>query len=87
MKEKLLPIINWNKCDSDEVCVNVCVHGAMGITILTEEQFSTLSIIGKLKTKVHGKKKATLINPELCTGCGDCVKNCHEKAIKLLKRI
>jgi NAD-dependent dihydropyrimidine dehydrogenase PreA subunit len=39
--------------------------------------------LGKLKTKVHGRKKAFVAQPGACHACGLCVTACPEKAITL----
>jgi NAD-dependent dihydropyrimidine dehydrogenase PreA subunit len=79
---KLIPVINLNKCQSDGKCVNSCTSQALGMKEITEFEFSHLSIIGKLKTRFHGREKAMVLYPENCIGCGKCAKICPEKAIK-----
>jgi NAD-dependent dihydropyrimidine dehydrogenase PreA subunit len=41
----------------------------------------------RIKSFVHGHKKAFVIAPEQCHACGLCVKACPEKAIKLVRFI
>jgi 4Fe-4S ferredoxin len=50
-----------------------------------QADFKALSFIGKIKTRVHGNKKAYVVQPDLCHACGLCVTACPEKAIKLKK--
>lgn len=80
-----IPIINLNKCESDGSCVNVCPKNVLAMKDISNEEYNGLSFIGKLKTKAHGKIKAYAINPDECRACGECVKICPEKAIKLHK--
>ena len=79
------PIINLDKCESDGHCISVCPNDVLIPKDLSEAEYKTLSFIGKLKTKAHGRKKAVVINPNDCIACGECVKICPEKAIKLTK--
>ncbi len=84
---KIMPFVDFNKCEAKGPCVEVCPFDVFEMQKISEDEFSKLSFIGKLKTKVHGMDKAVVINPELCHGCGLCVKVCPEKAIKLTKQI
>ena len=82
---KLIPVINLNTCEGKGPCIEVCPYDVFEMKPITEEQYSGLSWIGKLKTKVHGREKAFVVNAELCHACGLCVTACPEKAIKLKK--
>lgn len=82
---KLVPIINWNRCESDEICVKACPSAVLEMNKISDEEYSNLSFGGKLKTRFHGKEKAMVANPDNCIGCGKCVKVCPENAIKLIK--
>ena len=44
-----------------------------------------MSLIGKLKARVHGNRQAFVVHAEACHACGLCVTACPEKAIKLVK--
>ena len=79
------PIINLGKCESDGRCVEVCPNDVLTMRDISDTEYNTLSFIGKLKTKAHGRKKAMVLNPNDCIACGECVKICPEKAIKLQK--
>lgn len=54
---------------------------------MTSEENSRLTLKGKLKTLVHGKLKASVLNPDACQACGDCMRVCPENAIKLEQKI
>lgn len=82
---KLMPVINFNSCEGKGPCIDVCPYDIFEMKVITDEQYNELSLIGKLKTKVHGRKKAFVINGDLCHSCGLCVTACPEKAIKLQK--
>lgn len=80
-----IPKINWNKCESDGICVEKCPHDVLEMIEITQSQYSELSFFGKLRIKAHGKRKAASVNPENCQVCGICVKVCPHKAIKLVQ--
>jgi 4Fe-4S ferredoxin len=82
---KLIPIINFNSCEGKGPCIEVCPYDVFEMNKITDEQYKSLSLVGKLKTKVHGREKAFVVNGELCHACGLCVTACPEKAIKLQK--
>ncbi len=81
---KLMPIVDFNKCEAKSPCVEVCPYNVFEIQKITSEQFAELSFLGKIKTVVHGKEKAIIINADECHSCGLCVVACPEKAIKLV---
>ncbi len=79
-----IPEINISKCESDGACVKRCPQSALEMKEISQTQYAQLSLIGKLRTKVHGRNKAFLTNAAECIGCGICVRVCPEKAIKLI---
>ena len=42
------------------------------------------SVLGKLKSVVHGRKTAYTPRASACQACGLCVVSCPEKAIQLV---
>ena len=82
---RLVPLIDLNKCEGKTPCVPICPYGVLDIRQITDEQYQKLSFFGKLKTFVHGKKKAFVVKPDACHACGLCVTACPERAIKLVK--
>ena len=81
------PVIDLNKCESDGRCVKVCPKEVLIMKEMTSEENSRLTLKGKLKTLVHGKLKASVLNPDACQACGDCMRVCPENAIKLEQKI
>ena len=81
----IMPVVDYNRCEAKGPCIEVCPYDVFEIKKISDEEFSELSFIGKLKTRVHGREKAVVINPETCHSCGFCVTACPEKAIKLTK--
>jgi ferredoxin len=46
--------------------------------------FSQLSLIGKLKSRMHGMQSAYTPRADACQACGLCVVACPEEAIQLV---
>lgn len=67
-------------CDGCGVCVDVCPFSAIDMITLNDKEVKKLPFTGRLKVMFKGSDKA-LINQDLCTACGLCMKQCHEFAI------
>lgn len=67
-------------CDGCKGCVDTCPHSALFLKALTDDEVKKLPFKGRLKVMIKGNIKA-YINQDLCTGCGQCMKQCHEFAI------
>jgi len=80
---QLMPVVDFNACEAKGPCIEVCPYDVFEMKTISQEEFKTLSFIGKLKTRVHGNKKAYVVKPDMCHACGLCVTACPEKAIKL----
>ena len=78
-------IIDESSCDGCGDCIETCPHSAIHIKTLSEEEIKKLPFKSRLKVKIKGANKAT-INPEICTACGKCMKQCHEFAIHKVKQ-
>lgn len=75
--------INKNSCEGCGKCIIACKNKVLEIHELTNPEFSQLSLKGKIKTWVKGRKKAYVKNTHSCTFCGNCKKSCHESAIRI----
>ncbi len=73
-------IVDEISCDGCGSCVESCPHSAIQIKTLSEEEIKKLPFRGRLKVMAKGPNKAH-INPDICTACGFCMKQCHEFAI------
>lgn len=78
-------LVDESSCDACGNCIEICPHSAIHIKKLTTEEVKNLSFKGRLKVKIKGSNKAH-INPDLCTACGLCMKQCHEFAIHKVKK-
>ncbi|HEX2916821.1 MAG TPA: 4Fe-4S dicluster domain-containing protein [Chloroflexia bacterium] len=79
------PVIDRNRCEGKESCVEVCPYNVFEIRKLEGAERQQLSLVGKIKLMAHGGKQAFAVRAEDCHSCGLCVKACPEKAIKLAK--
>jgi NAD-dependent dihydropyrimidine dehydrogenase PreA subunit len=80
---RMIPVIDRNRCEAKQDCVEVCPYDVFEIRQLTAEERGGLSLIGKLKLFVHGGKQAFAVHADQCHGCGLCVTACPERAIRL----
>jgi NAD-dependent dihydropyrimidine dehydrogenase PreA subunit len=84
MENKLMPIIDWNRCDGCGKCAENCPAGVLEIRKLPETDYKGLKWYGKLNAKLKGMRKTHIIDETQCTECGLCVENCHEQALDRL---
>ena len=80
-----LPVVDRNKCEGKKDCVEVCPYDVFEVRTISDGEFAALSLLGKLKSRVHGKQTAYTPNAPDCRACGLCVSACPEKAIKLVR--
>lgn len=76
-------VVDELSCDGCGACVIICPHSAITTKILTDEEIRKLPFKGRLKVKIKGSVKV-FVNPDLCSACGLCMKQCHEFAIHKL---
>ncbi len=77
--------VNASSCDGCGKCVEVCPQSAIELKSLSPVEVKSLSFKGRLKVWIKGKQKAS-INPDLCTSCGLCMKQCHEFALHKVEK-
>jgi NAD-dependent dihydropyrimidine dehydrogenase PreA subunit len=81
--ERVIPVVNFNRCGGIGTCTHVCVQNVFRIKRISVEQFGQLSFVGKIKTLFSDNRKAFVDRPEACLNCGLCAEACPEKAITL----
>jgi 4Fe-4S ferredoxin len=81
----LAPVIDRNRCEGKVDCVRVCPYDVFELGVLSREERSQLTLLGKLKAFGHGGRQAFAVRSAACHGCGLCVAACPEKAIRLLR--
>ena len=83
--ELLRPQIDRNKCEGKSACVDVCPYDVFEVRVIDAADKQQLSLLGRIKSRVHGGKTAYTPRAADCHACGACVKACPEKAIKLVR--
>lgn len=67
-------------CEGCGGCVEECPFDAINMKVLSDQEVKALPFKGRIKVMLKGKEKA-IINQDLCTACGLCMKVCPEFAI------
>jgi NAD-dependent dihydropyrimidine dehydrogenase PreA subunit len=76
-------VIDHARCEGKRDCVEVCPYHVFEVRRIEDADFARLSLGGKLKSLVHGRKTAYTPAADQCKACGLCVVACPEKAITL----
>ena len=79
------PVIDRNRCEGKGDCAVVCPKKVFVIEVLSASQRRDLTLKGKVKDFVHGRKQAAMLQLAACEACGLCVAACPEKAITLAR--
>lgn len=61
----------------------VCPFNVFEIRAIERADFNELSLIGRAKNIVKGRRAAYAPRGDACQACGQCVAACPERAIKL----
>ena len=82
---RLRPVIDRDRCEGKESCVEVCPYDVFEMGTLSADESRALSWLGWFKSLAHGWRQAYAVHADQCRACGLCVEICPEKAIKLSK--
>lgn len=78
-----VPIINRNRCEGKEDCVQVCPYDVFEMRKLSAEDKAVMPFFARVKAFAHGNWQAYAVRANDCHACGLCVSACPEHAIKL----
>lgn len=82
---KWRPTVDHGRCEGKRDCVDVCPYHVFEVRRIDDEDYARLSLKGRLKSLVHGKKTAYTPLADQCHACGLCVVACPEEAITLAR--
>ena len=77
------PVIDRNKCEGKEDCVQVCPYDVFEMRKLSAEDKGALPFFSRMKALAHRNWQAFAVRADQCHACGLCVAVCPEHAIKL----
>ncbi len=80
-----VPAIDHARCEGKKDCVRVCPYDVFEVRRIDDADFDALSFLARLKSRAHRRQTAYAVRADQCRACGQCVKACPEKAIKLRK--
>jgi len=83
--KRVAPVVDRFHCEGKADCVRVCPHDVFVVARISDADFAQLTLIGKVKSLVHGRQTAYTPKADDCHACGLCVDACPEKAIHLVK--
>ena len=81
-----VPVVDHGLCEGKRDCTQVCPYDVFEVTRMTDEDFSSLSFLGKAKSLAHRRQTAYPVRADACHACGLCVVTCPELAITLVRR-
>lgn len=81
---RVVPVIDRNRCEGKSACVKVCPYQVFELRRLAPGDRAGMSVVGRLKSWMHGGRQAYAVKSGDCHACGLCVQACPEHAIKLV---
>ena len=67
------PVINRNRCEGKEDCVQVCPYDVFEMGKLSHEDRAALPFVSRVKALMHRNRQAFAVNARDCHACGLCV--------------
>ena len=85
-----IPVIDYNKCTGQGICVEVCPEDIFEIRNLGQiqlcEETKTVGFCPEPKYTTKDRRSYP-VNIDNCTECGICVDKCPEMAITLVEKV
>ncbi|MDB4962974.1 MAG: Ferredoxin [Myxococcales bacterium] len=79
------PHVERGRCEGKADCVDVCPYDVFEVRRIADGDFEMLSVMERLRSRVHGRKTAYTPRADACRGCAACIKACPEDAITLVR--
>jgi NAD-dependent dihydropyrimidine dehydrogenase PreA subunit len=79
-----MPAIDLTRCEGKRDCTEVCPYDVFEVTRMSDDDFSSLSVMGKVRSMAHKRQAAYAVRAQDCHACGLCVVACPEQAITLM---
>lgn len=79
-------VVDRNRCEAKGDCVEVCPYGVFELRRIDDADYARLGLLGKLKSRAHGRKTVYTPGIAACQACGMCIVACPEDALKLVRR-
>jgi len=75
--------LNKKKCTACGDCAAVCPRNILEIREISSAVKQSMTFFQKMDALYHKNKTLTVISPEKCLGCGECLTACRHHAIFL----
>ena len=88
-KGKRIPVIDYNRCTGQGICVEVCPENIFEIRNLDQIEFCEDTKASGICPEPHfatKDKRSYPVNIDDCTECEECIEKCPEKAIRLVPK-
>ena len=79
------PVINRNRCEGKEDCVQICPYDVFEMRKLSPEDKNALPFVSRVKAMMHRNWQAFAVRADDCHACGLCVAACPQDAITLAR--
>jgi NAD-dependent dihydropyrimidine dehydrogenase PreA subunit len=76
-------VVDRARCEGKGDCVEVCPYHVFEVRRIDDADYAALSLLAKLKSRVHGRQSAYTPHLDACRACGMCVVACPEDALTL----
>jgi 4Fe-4S ferredoxin len=80
-----IPVVDRAQCEGKAECVDVCPYAVFQIGTLSDEEYRSLSYLGRARARHHQFQTSRTPRAAECRACGLCVVACPEDALELIR--